>query len=248
MEKQVNVKGSKTINEIIKDERNRKITGLLKKEVLRLICRNEHNGHTGRSTGKSSIDNNIIDFLHNPIVNGYSTHIQNYYNLNTYNLHTQRKVCFYGNEHKKNSLSLKLTKSENRRGKLTKLFTNSIQQTIDNETSSCAKHSVVNRLVLPQLKGFKYKDVNKSKHNEWINNSSSKKKVVVSKGLITNHVLKFALGKGSSMDDSDSESLIKSNKRYIQQQQQSKEQMDIRLKKSYYRKNYSLKDIFYCDN
>ena len=60
-------------------------------------------------------------------------------------------------------------------------------------------------------------------------------------------MLRFALGKDSSMEDSDSESLIKSNKRYIQQQQ-SKEQIDIRLKKSYYRKNYSLKDIFYCDN
>ena len=195
---------------------------------------------------KSSIDNNIIDFLHNPIVNSNNTHIQNYYNLNTHNLHTQRKVA-YMNEHKKNSLSLKVTKSENRRGKLTKLITNSIQQTIDNDSVSCGKYSVGNRLVLPQLKGFKYKDVNKSKHNEWISNSSSKKKIVVSKGLITNHVLRFALGKGCSMDDSESEGLIKSNKRYIQQQQ-SKEQIDIRLKKSYYRKDYSLKDIFYCDN
>ena len=32
---------------------------------------------------KSSIDNNIIDFLHNPIVNGNNTHIQKYYNLRT---------------------------------------------------------------------------------------------------------------------------------------------------------------------
>ena len=50
MEKQVNIKGSKTINEIIKDDRNRKITGFLKKEVLRLICKNEHNGHTAFSS------------------------------------------------------------------------------------------------------------------------------------------------------------------------------------------------------
>ena len=241
MEKEWNVKGSKTINEIMKEESNRKIKGILKKGVLRLICRNERNENT--TSKKSSIDNNIIDFLHNPIVNGHNTHIQNYYNLNSYNLNTQKKVGFI-NDRNHNSLSLKVAKSENRRRKFKKIITNSIQ-TVDNGNLSCGKHIFGNRVALPQLKGFKYKDVNKSKH-DWMSNSNSKKKIVVSKGLITNHVLKFALGKGCSMDDSESESLIKSNKRYIQQQ--SKEQIDIRLKKSYYRKDYSLKDIFYCDN
>ena len=98
---------------------------------------------------------------------------------------------------------MKVTKSENRRAKLTKLITNNVQQIVDSEGLSCGKHTVGNILVLPQLKGFKYKDAN---NNEWISGSKGTKKVVVSKGLITNHVLKFALGKGCNMDDSESES------------------------------------------
>ena len=52
MEKEWNIKGPKTINEIIKEERNKKIKVFLKKEVQRLICMNEHKGNTGRPTEK----------------------------------------------------------------------------------------------------------------------------------------------------------------------------------------------------